>query len=49
MSNTEIAGELFISLATAKAHVALLRAKLDARDRVHLVIAADDSALVPAR
>lgn len=40
MSNQEIAGELFISVATAKAHVARLLAKLGARDRVQLVIAA---------
>lgn len=46
LSNAEIAGELFISVATAKAHVARLLAKLDARDRVHLVIAAYAAGLV---
>jgi DNA-binding NarL/FixJ family response regulator len=40
LSNAEIAAELFISAATAKAHVARLLAKLDARDRVQLVIIA---------
>ncbi|MQY03277.1 response regulator transcription factor [Actinomadura macrotermitis] len=40
LSNGEIAAELCISAATAKAHVARLFAKLDARDRVHLVIIA---------
>ncbi|MFI0481779.1 response regulator [Actinomadura sp. 9N215] len=46
MSNQEIAGELFISVATAKAHVARLLAKLDARDRVQLVITAYELGLV---
>ncbi|WP_396450582.1 response regulator [Actinomadura sp.] len=46
MSNQEIAGELFISVATAKAHVARLLAKLGARDRVQLVIAAYELGLV---
>ena len=48
MSNAEIAASLFISTATAKAHVARLLAKLDARDRVHLVIAAYEAGLVSA-
>jgi len=47
LSNAEIAASLFISAATAKAHVARLRAKLDARDRVQLVIAAYQAGLVP--
>ncbi|GAB2953020.1 response regulator transcription factor [Micromonospora polyrhachis] len=46
LSNSEIAAELFISMATAKAHVARLFTKLDARDRVQLVIIAYDSGLV---
>ncbi|AXG81471.1 response regulator [Streptomyces paludis] len=46
LSNAEIAAELFISVATVKAHVARLFAKLDARDRVHLVILAYDAGLV---
>jgi DNA-binding NarL/FixJ family response regulator len=47
LSNAEIATSLFISAATAKAHVAHLLAKLGARDRVHLVIAAYQAGLVP--
>ncbi|MFJ2192463.1 response regulator [Kitasatospora sp. NPDC087861] len=46
LSNTEIAEELTISVATAKAHVARLFTKLDARDRVHLVIQAYEFGLV---
>ncbi|MBP0452793.1 response regulator transcription factor [Kitasatospora sp. RG8] len=44
-SNTEIADELFISVATAKSHVARLLSKLDARDRVQLVIIAYEAGL----
>ena len=46
MSNAEIADRLYISTATAKAHVARLLTKLDARDRVQLVIAAYETGLV---
>ncbi|QFG22002.1 response regulator transcription factor [Actinomadura sp. WMMB 499] len=46
LSNREIADELVISVATAKAHVARLLAKLDARDRVQLVIIAYEAGLV---
>jgi DNA-binding NarL/FixJ family response regulator len=46
LSNTEIAEALFISVATAKAHVARLFTKLDARDRVQLVIIAYEAGLV---
>ncbi|GAA2860405.1 DNA-binding response regulator [Actinoplanes cyaneus] len=45
-SNAEIAAGLHISPATAKAHVACLFTKLDARDRVHLVIMAYEMGLV---
>jgi len=40
MSNAEIAAALYITVGTAKTHVARLLAKLDARDRVQLVITA---------
>ncbi|MFD9569066.1 response regulator [Streptomyces sp. NPDC059982] len=46
LSNAEIAEELTISVATAKAHLARLFTKLDARDRVHLVILAYETGLV---
>ncbi|MER7843610.1 response regulator transcription factor [Kitasatospora sp. NPDC096077] len=46
LSNAEIAEQLTISVATAKAHVARLFTKLDARDRVHLVIHAYGFGLV---
>ncbi|WP_067181761.1 response regulator [Microtetraspora niveoalba] len=45
-SNAEIAEELFISVATAKAHVSRLFTKLGARDRVQLVIIAYETGLV---
>ncbi|WP_329622046.1 response regulator transcription factor [Streptomyces sp. NBC_01255] len=47
LSNGEIAVRLHISAATAKAHVARLLAKLDARDRVQLVVLAYETGLVP--
>lgn len=46
LSNAEIAECLSITMATAKAHVARLLTKLDARDRVQLVILAYQSGLV---
>ncbi|MET9961882.1 response regulator transcription factor [Streptomyces sp. NPDC006326] len=45
-SNSEIAQDLFITVATTKSHVARLLTKLDARDRVHLVIKAYELGLV---
>ncbi|MEU1587125.1 response regulator transcription factor [Micromonospora sp. NPDC005710] len=45
-ANGEIASELWISVATAKAHVGRLLTKLDARDRVQLVIIAYEMGLV---
>ncbi|MFE2147787.1 response regulator [Streptomyces sp. NPDC059456] len=49
-SNSEIAQELFITVATTKSHVARLLTKLDARDRVQLVIKAYEMGLVaPSR
>ncbi|MFE4615815.1 response regulator [Streptomyces sp. NPDC056747] len=47
LSNGEIAVRLHISAATAKAHVARLLSKLDARDRVQLVVLAYETGLVP--
>ncbi|MFB6840988.1 response regulator [Streptomyces sp. NPDC056361] len=46
LSNTEVAAELHISIATAKTYVTRLLAKLDARDRVQLVIIAYEAGLV---
>jgi DNA-binding NarL/FixJ family response regulator len=48
MSNTEIAAALYITVGTAKTHVARLLAKLGARDRVQLVITAYETGLVSA-
>jgi len=45
-SNSEIAAELHITIATVKAHVARLLTKLDARDRIQLVIIAYETGLV---
>jgi DNA-binding NarL/FixJ family response regulator len=46
LSNREIAAELYITVATVKAHVARLFTKLGARDRVQLVITAYEAGLV---
>ncbi|TQF02571.1 response regulator transcription factor [Kitasatospora acidiphila] len=46
LSNSEIAAQLYISVATTKSHVARLLAKLGARDRVQLVITAYDAGMV---
>ncbi|MEV4348723.1 response regulator transcription factor [Actinoplanes sp. NPDC049596] len=48
LSNAEIADRLRLSLATVKTHITRLLAKLHARDRAQLVIAAYESALVVA-
>ena len=46
LSNAEIAAELFISLATVKAHITNILTKLDVRDRIQLVILAYESGLL---
>jgi DNA-binding NarL/FixJ family response regulator len=48
MSNAEIATALYITAGTAKTHVARLLTKLDARDRIQLVITAYETGLVSA-
>jgi DNA-binding NarL/FixJ family response regulator len=47
-SNQEIAEELHLSPLTAKTHVSRILHKLDARDRVQLVVMAYQSGLVPS-
>jgi DNA-binding NarL/FixJ family response regulator len=47
MSNTEIAAHLYVTVATVKTYVGRLLAKLGARDRVQLVVAAYEAGLVP--
>jgi DNA-binding NarL/FixJ family response regulator len=46
LSNTELADQLTLSLATVKTHVGRLLTKLGARDRAQLVIAAYETGLV---
>ena len=48
LSNTEITAQLVISMATVKTHIGNLLAKLGARDRAQLVIAAYEHGLIPA-
>ncbi|WQQ26876.1 response regulator transcription factor [Nocardioides bizhenqiangii] len=47
LSNTEIAREFTVSEATVKTHIGRLLAKTASRDRVHLVVLAYETGLVP--
>jgi len=49
LSNDEIAQALHITMATTKTHVSRLLAKLGARDRAQLVIAAYETSLIQPR
>ncbi|TXK44003.1 response regulator transcription factor [Nonomuraea sp. C10] len=49
MSNSEIAGHLHLTVGTVKTHIGRLLAKLQARDRAQLVVAAYESGLVARR
>jgi DNA-binding NarL/FixJ family response regulator len=46
LTNAEIAGRLFISPLTCKSHVSRILTKLEARDRIQLVVLAYESGLV---
>lgn len=46
LTNTEIGEKLFVSPLTAKTHVSRIMTKLDARDRVQLVVTAYETGLI---
>lgn len=46
LSNSEIAGRLFLSEATVKTHLARLMTKLALRDRAQAVVIANESGLI---
>ncbi|MQA86439.1 MAG: response regulator [Streptosporangiales bacterium] len=49
LSNSEIAGQLVVSLETVKTHVGNVLTKLGARDRTQAVIVAYESGFIPLR
>jgi DNA-binding NarL/FixJ family response regulator len=49
LNNTELAARFYLSESTVKTHVGRILQKLDARDRVHLVILAYEHRLMPPR
>lgn len=49
MCNSEIAGELYVSQATVKTHVARVLRKMGLRDRTQAVVAAYDLGIVQPR
>ncbi|MGO4957449.1 response regulator [Luteococcus sp. Sow4_B9] len=46
LTNSEIAGKLFLAEATVKTHIGHILAKLDLRDRIQMVVLAYDTGLV---
>ena len=46
LSNTEIAGQLYLSEATVKSHIARILAKLGLRDRVQIVVFAYETGII---
>lgn len=49
LTNREIAKELFVGESTVKSHVKRILMKLDLRDRVHVVVFAYETGLIPRR
>lgn len=49
LTNSEIAGTLYLAEATVKTHIGHILAKLQLRDRVHMVVLAYDARLVRPR